>query len=149
MGATTGLALVTTAFKIFQVFEPNEPIPSTDSNDALGFLNRFVGSLAQQRLSIPAIAREVYPLVAGKGSPSNPYTIGPGGDLNTARPPNQSDVTGVALLLNASTPPVEVPYPILTDYDWRLIQIKDLANTQFTGVYYNPLFGNGLGAILL
>jgi hypothetical protein len=39
--------------------------------------------------------------------------------------------------------PVEVPRPVITDQAYQAIQIKNLANPQFTAVYYNPTFPFG------
>lgn len=149
MGATNALAIETAAFQVLNVFQQGQAVPNADAQSALGFLNRMLGSWSQQSLTIPAIVREVFPLVANKGGPSNPYTIGIGGNLNTARPPNQNSIKGVGQLLNASTPPVEVLYTVLTDTQYDAIQIKELPNTLFTGLYYNPTFTGGFGSINL
>ncbi len=109
----------------------------------------MIGSWAQQNLTIPTIAREVFPLIANKGGPSNPYTIGIGGNLNTARPPNQSSISGVGLLLNTSSPVVEIPRAMLTDDAWEAVQVKELGNPLFTDLYYNPTYTSNLGTINL
>jgi hypothetical protein len=47
---------------------------------------------------------------------------------------------------------VEIPRAIYTDSMWQAIQIKDLASGGSgipTGVYYNPTYANGLGAIYM
>lgn len=150
--STTGLTVIRAAFEGLNVFQPSESVPSTDANSALGYLNRMLGQLAQMSLTIPAIAREVFAASSGKGGPSNPYTIGIGGDLNTARPPNQSSLVNVAVIINNTVPlaqQVETPRDVLTDDDYDAIQIKDLPNQLFTGVYYNPTYAGGFGAINL
>lgn len=150
MPATSALAIETAAFEVLNVFQQGNPIPPADAQSALGFLNRMVGNWAQQALTIPAVVRDVFPLVAGKGGPSNPYTIGIGGDLNTAKPPNQSSITGVGQLLNQSiTSITEIPCAYYTDDGYQAIQIKELPNGLFTGLYYNPVFTAGFGSINL
>lgn len=152
MGATTALAIETAAFTVLNVFQPGESIPAADAESCRGFLNRLVGQWAQMALTIPAIAREVFPAVSGKGSPSNPYTVGSGGDLDTPRPPNQSSLVGAGLILDntvAAAQQVETPRDVYTDDDYQAIQIKALPNQLFTGVYYNPTYTSGFGTINL
>ena len=53
-------------------------------------------------------------------------------------------LTNAALLLNNSNPlPIEIARGILTDDEYANITIKDLSNTLFTSVYYNPTSPNG------
>lgn len=145
--ATSGLTIIRAMFELLNVFQPSEAVPGADAQAALGWLNRFIGSLAQQTYTIPSIARTVIPLVSGKGGPSNPYTIGIGGDINIAKPANQSAISAVGLLLGASTPPVEIPRGYMTDDGWQSTQIKDLTNSLFTDLYYSPT--SPLGTIQL
>lgn len=150
MSATTAIAIETAAFTVLNVFQPGEQIPSDQAESARGFLNRMIGSWAQQRLTIPSVAREVFGTVSGKGGPANPYTIGIGGDLNTARPPNQASVVGAGLVLPQNAPTLtEIPRAIYTDDDYQAIAEKTLPNGLFTGVYYNPTFTSGFGSINL
>lgn len=101
----------------------------------------MTGTLAIQPQTIPVIGREVFPLVAFKGGPSTPYTIGgTGGDFNTSRP---NELEGAGLLMPGSPNPVEIPRAVITDDGWEAIQIKDLQSSLFTGVYYNAAFPLG------
>ena len=147
--STSAQVIIRGAFGELNVYQPSEPIPGPDAIDALGRLNWMMGAWRQQPLTVPSIARVVVPLVANKGGPSNPYTIGPGGAIAQPKPPNQAAIVAVSLLLNASTPPVEIPRGIFTDAGWNAIKIKDLGNALFTNLYYNPTFADGLGAITL
>lgn len=152
MGATSARIIETAAFGVLNVFMPGEQVPSPDAESARGFLNRMIGNWSQQKLLIPAVAREVFPAVSGKGGPSNPYTIGIGGNLNTQRPPNQSNLVNVGIIIDNTVPlaqQVESPRAVLDDRDYQAIQIKELPNQLFTGVYYNPTFALGFGTINL
>jgi len=51
-------------------------------DDAFGILNDLIDSWNTERLMIPSMRRDVYPLTAGVGS----YTLGPGGTLAGERP---------------------------------------------------------------
>lgn len=148
--STTAIAIARTSFQLLNVFLPGESVPLADANAALTFLNLMIGGWAQQRGTIPVVAREVFAMIADKGGPSNPYTIGVGGNLNTARPPVQRSVEGVGLLLNPGTDSeTEVPYTMLTNDAWEAIQVKNLANSQFTAALYKPTYANGLGSLFL
>lgn len=150
MPTTTALTVIAAAFEELNVFQPGQGIPSADATAALARLNRMLSGWAQQALTIPAIGRFVFPLVSGKGGPSNPYTIGIGGDLNVPKPANPASIAAVACLLGASTPPVEIPRGLMTDDGWQATQIKDLTNSLFTDLYYSPTFvATGLGTIQL
>ncbi len=138
------------AFNVLNVFLPGESVPAAQSARALTFLNNMMGQWAQQALTIPSIAREVFSLTADKGGPSNPYTIGTGANLSTVRPANQSSIVGAGLNLNSSSPVVEIPRDVITDAAYQAIQIKELSNSLFTVVYYNPTFATtGFGTINL
>lgn len=148
--SASGLTLARTAFELLNVFLPGEAIPAADGQTALTHLNLLIGGWAQQRGTIPVVAREVFNMTANKGGPSNPYTIGVGGNLNTARPPTQASVVGVGLLLNPGTASeVELPRTILTDDGWEAIQVKNLSSALFTAASYSPTYAGDLGSLNL
>jgi hypothetical protein len=149
MPSVTATQVLTDAFQTLNVYQPGDTIATADSTTGLRFLNLMLGQWAQQGLTIPAISSLTFALLSGKGSSTNPYTIGTGGDLNTPRPPNQNSIVGAGLLLNSSTPPVEIPRMLLTNDAYGEIRIKDLAGVLFTGVHYRPLFAGDLGQIFL
>lgn len=145
--ATTALTLITGALDLLGVYAPGESIPAADTKDGFRRLNQMMSSWMVQPLTIPVTTRETFALTANKGGPSNPYTIGPGGDFDTLRPAN--GFTQVGLVLGGTTPPVEMMRAILTDDGWASIQVKDLSSPLFTSLYYNPTFAGGLGTINL
>jgi hypothetical protein len=141
MPTTTARARIASAFEILGVFQPGQSVPADDATAAFG-----AWSLAP--LMAPCIAREVFALTADKGGPSDPYTIGPGGDFNTTKPAANA-LTGAGLLLGTSDPVVEVPIPIITDDMFQWTSIKELSNAQFTTLYYRATYQDGLGTIIL
>lgn len=149
MSSISALSLITDAYLTLNVFQPGESIPNVQAQESLRHLNRFVGYLAQRGLMTPAIAREIYPNVTGKGGPSNPYTVGLGGDINTAKPPNQTSVTGAGLLLPGPSPQTEIPRAVMTDDGYQAIRQKELPNGLFTAIYYNPTYTTGFGTLNL
>lgn len=146
MGATSAQAIIMGALDLIRGDGGNAVPSGSDMADSYRRLQNMMGTLAIQPQTIPAVAREVFPLVAFKGGPSSPYTIGPGGDFNTSRP---NSLEGAGLLMPGSPNPVEIPRALITDDGWEAIQIKDLQNALFTGVYYNATFALGMGTINL
>lgn len=150
MPQTTALTLITGAFNRLNVFMPGQTIPARNANDGLSYLNTMMSSWKQITQRQAYRAREVFALVGGKGGPSNPYTIGPGGDFNTVKPASQNEIVGCGLLIGGTNPQAEIPRAILTDDADEAIQIKELANPGFfTAMYYNPTYSNDLGTIEL
>lgn len=54
-----------------------------------------------------------------------------------------SPATGTITAAEISGEPVEIPRTVITDSAYAAIQIKNLPNSQFTNVYYNPTFPFG------
>lgn len=146
MASTTANQVVTGALQLGNVIDPEDTPTAAMLSDGFRRLNMMMGQWSIQSLTIPVVAREVFSLVSGQGGPTNPYTIGPGGDFDTTRPKR---LEGAGLLLGNTSPAVEMPRAVLTDDAYEAIQIKDLANALFTSVYYNATFDGGLGRIYL
>lgn len=150
MESSTAAVIVTDAYTLLNVVALGSAPDARLTAQGFRFLNMMLGQWAQMPLTIPAVVRESFALQSGKGSPSNPYTWGPGGDITTSKPANQNSITGAKLVLTISTPNVEVPLAVLTDDAWQKLQIKDLTSNQPTTFYYNPTFASaGLGQVFL
>lgn len=147
MAFTTQDTIVTGALLLLGVIDPEDTPSNPMMADGRRRLNNMMGQWSLQELTIPTIERDVFAIVAGKGSPANPYSVGSGGDLGMVRPVRMA---GCGLQLNASLPtPVEIPRGMLTDASYQALQIKDLTNALFTNAYYNPTFASGLGQLFL
>lgn len=101
MPATTALDIITDAFVTIGVTSPDGTLDPSKASQGLRRLNQFVGGLALQPLTIPVVAREVFPLTSEVGV----YTIGNGGDFDTERP---IALTGASILLNNNLTPIAV-----------------------------------------
>jgi len=145
-GAVAALDIITDALFELNCFMPGESIPNSDAQQfGLRALNGMIGSWATQPLTIPATARHVLAWTSGKGGPTNPYTIGSGGNYDIARPVNQNSIQqAMLLLIDGAT---EIPLGIMTDQSYDQLPVKSLAGTQPTSIYYNPTFTSGLGAL--
>jgi hypothetical protein len=148
MPPVTGMGLAVGAFRELNVFLPGEPPGPADGATALEILNDLLSELDQRASFTPIIARTPQlPMVAGKGGPTNPYTIGLTGDIPIPKPSNQNSIVAANLILTSSVPNVRVPLAPYTDASYDSNAIPDLPNTQPTGFYYNPTYQNDLGTL--
>jgi len=138
-----GLDIITASLQNIGAIGAGETPNPNDAELGRLWLNRMLSSWSLQPMTIPVIVREVFDVVANQST----YTIGDGADFDTTRP---TMLTGAGLLLNSSSPPVELPRGLLTDDAYRSIQVKTLTSPLFTNVYYNPTFDpSGWGTIFL
>ena len=94
--------IITNALLHLAVYQPDEPIDPSDLDDGLTELNNLVTNWDVERLNIWSLAKEDFPLVAGKQS----YTMGPGGNFNTLRPVSIRNVS--CIYTDGSVTPVEL-----------------------------------------
>lgn len=134
----TGTAAAEYAFALLNRFLPGEALPSADADFALVTLNDWLSEQSQRALMCPAISRNRFDLIANRGSPTTPYTIGSGADLNVTKPANQHSLVAANLILTATSPEVRVPLGIYTDQAYDATTIPALTSAQPTGLYYNP-----------
>lgn len=134
--------LIDGAFDLIQVTTPGESITNADAQDALRRLNQMINGWSNLPLTFPFTDRDVFTVSANVGT----YSIGPGGDFDTIRP---TSIVGAGLLLNGSSPPVEIPRGLMTDDMYEALQVKTLTSNLWTDVYYNPTYSGGLGQIIL
>ncbi len=119
------------------ILGPTETAAPRESSLAFKLLTELIDSMTIQSFTVLTVNRQVYALSANKGSPTNPYTYGPGGNWDTgtaARPPSIQDAN---LVLNSSSPPVEIPISILTTDMYAAVPIKLLTNALPVNLYYN------------
>lgn len=145
MAATlvTAQSLITSALDTLGVYAVGEALSASDATDGLRRLNGMMSAWKIQTQTIPAIQRSVFDITANVGT----YTIGPGATFNTIKP---QAILAASILLNASSPAVEVPTAILTDQVYAGLAIKGQTSTQWTAIWYNPTFvTSGYGTIVL
>ena len=149
MASVTGMEIVKGAFGILGSYAIGETPTGADGDTARTYLNDLLSEWGQRDLFIPVISRERFTMTSGKGSPTNPYTIGIGGDLNTERPSNQNSIVSANLIQTATSPEVRIPLGIYTDDGYDANQLPTMSNTLPTGLYYNPTYANELGSVFL
>lgn len=96
MSTFTFRSLATDAYEDLGVVQPGEVPEPALLQAALRRANQMLGAWSLQPLTIPVVAREVFPITANLGV----YTMGPGGNFDTSRP---AGLSGAALLLNNAT----------------------------------------------
>src|SRR5882672_10811936 len=97
--SVTALDIITATFQNLNVFQQGATVPAPQANDGFKRLNRMISMWATQSTTVPFIERDEFTLVSGKGGPSNPYTIGIGGDFNIPRPTSTKAIKNAGLLL--------------------------------------------------
>lgn len=142
----TALSIISDAYSVIGVVQDGNAISASQGQQGLTLLNQIVGQWSLMPLTTPVTAREVFPLTAGRGGPSDPYSIGPGGDFDTSRPP---EIDNVGLLVTTVVQPFEISRSIYTNDAYASIVQKELQSAYFSGLYYNPTFQGGLGSINL
>jgi hypothetical protein len=144
--AVTALELIQDAFDIIGVRSELETMESNDTALALRLLNQLIGQWSLMALTIPVTAREVFTLVASQGGPTNPYTIGVGGDFDTTRP---TSISAVSVLVTSGSTDFEVPCAPYTESAYWSIVTKDTASTLPAAYYFSATYTSGWASLYL
>ncbi len=150
-GALLASTLIAKAYRSILVLRPGDVLTPAQAQVGFEALNDLLDAWAAIRLTIFQTTRLVYPLIAGKGTPDNPYTIGPGGDFDQARP---LWIPNARILIHTTDPPFEAPCAVYTNDQWASLGIKTLASALVQGIYYDTTFPSsgaslGLGTIMV
>lgn len=129
----TGIDLISGSMRLLGVLASGEAPSSSEATDALSALNDMIDTWSNESLLIPNKVREVFPLVAGKGS----YTMGPAGDFNTSRP---MKIEKALVQLVSSNPSIEIPMDILTEEQYAGIILKGNQSTYPLYLYEENTF---------
>lgn len=134
----TAIALITRALRLIQVCSAGNPPTADEAQDGLTSLNALINSWAAMRLSIYFTSRSVYPLQIGVQD----YTIGPGGDFDTARP---MFIAGAGIVsFNNPLQPLELTFShVLDTQEWASIPTKAVYSALPTAMYYDYAFPLG------
>lgn len=121
--------------------------PSTASiNEIVRFMNQMLDSWNTMRNSIYTISDVLYVLTPGQTQ----YTIGPGGDLNGARPIR---IQRANTIYQTSPQELRLPIEIIDVDQWAAIQVPQLPNAIPLKLYYDYGYSQtaptGLGTIYL
>lgn len=100
------------------ILSDNESISASDAATGLRFLNRKIDQFNSEGFTIYKIEREEFPLVNGQSA----YTMGVGGDFNTAFPQIVEEVGSI--LVGSSN--IESKVQIMNDQEWQQVAFKAL-----------------------
>lgn len=136
----TSQDLINGALRLINAIAIGETPSADESKDALAVLNQMIDAWQADRLMIFSILRQVFPLTGGTFDVNSgqSYTMGPGGNFNTARPA-KIDRISVLYLANAAQP-LELPLDYITDAQWQGIPVKDIQSALPQLVYDDQAF---------
>lgn len=111
-----------------------ETATADDTSDALVILNQMLESWSAESLSVFTLTIQTFNFVASQQT----YTLGAGGNFNTARPSR----IGYASVVSNSNPaqPLEIPIDQLTDSEWQAIPVKLTTSTLPRKMYDDGAF---------
>ena len=132
----TGFDLVKAAMRLIQVSSSDTDITAAELKDGIESLNRMIDQWGVEELMLYQVTRETFPLTNGQ----NPFTIGYGGDWNTARP---TKIVDAYLTIQAGSLPVDYPMQIIGYDDYNAIRLKTLTTNFPSYLYYEPSFPIG------
>lgn len=119
---------------------PNGP----DLAMGLRWLNKLVSHKNNNALVKSAVARTVFDLASGTAA----YTVGAGGTINVARPPNLNGPGETVKFIDTSQDPdVELGLTVMTDDQYQAIVQKAYESTYPQGAYYNATIAAGFGTL--
>jgi len=128
----TALQLIEQALKLNGVVAQGESVSAGDASDALYVLNDLLDAWAVENLMLFRNENDVFTLTGNK----QVYTIGVGGDFNTARPVS---VEGAFVTCNG----IDFPLRILNTQQWNQIPLKNFAAPIPSAIYYVPNMDQG------
>lgn len=129
--------LITRALRRMRVIGAGESATADDVGDGLLTLNALIDTLALEPLTIYKTTRTTWTLTSLKGTPSNPYTIGPSGDVDIARP---VWIDAIRYHNTAVSPTEERSLPMLTHQAYQTIPQKTLTSALPHSVYYESTY---------
>jgi len=142
----TARDLITDSLLWLSVNDAVDTPSAADLAMGLRWLNKLVSHKNNNALIKSAVKRTVWDLVSGTAE----YTVGTGGTVNVARPPNL-DGPGEALAFidTSQDPDAELPLILMTDAQFQGIVQKSYQSTYPQGGYYNATITNGFGTLTL
>src|SRR3990167_8320961 len=138
----TGTELITRALIECGVLASGEVPSASEIQDAHVVAKRIVNSAGAERLAIHELLRTATTLTSG----TLDYPLGPGGDINIARP-DWIEMAGY-ILDSTATDPLEVPIEVFTDQRWASLRLKTLDSSPILGVYFDRTFDSNGRATL-
>lgn len=119
----TARDLITASLRLIGVIGSGQTPSATEATDGLASLNSLLSTWRTERLMVFAVTFQNFPLIAGRKK----YTMGPGGDFNTARPTRIEKV--MLQYPQGSNPTLNLPVPILNIDQYNAFSVPDTQST--------------------
>lgn len=141
LGAMTCRDLLTAALRRIGVVAQGITPSAESLQQALVAFNSYVDALAANRLMLYGEQRILWPLVPGQQE----YLIGPGQDIDRARPVyiEQNGNVSPIRYIDTNNGDDERPLGLLSDAEWRAVSMKGLSSPLPSSAHYNPTFPFG------
>src|SRR5215469_8176894 len=138
---TIGLDLVTGTLQKIGVYSPGEQVPDDDAAATLTIINDMLDMWSNESLAVYANVTQSFPMIAGQTT----YTIGPGGQINAARPLTILDDPGTAWTVDGGG--FKYPARVVQQAEWNQIAAGNISFVQSTIallIFYDPQFPLGI-----
>jgi hypothetical protein len=132
--STTARDLIKGSLRLIGSIAAGETPSASELSDALNSLNEMIASWSNDGYLIFSRHVEEFALTGGQ----QVYTIGSGGDFDTARP-----VRIIQVGAKESAGQTEIPISQYNVQEWSNIGLKSTQSTLPQGIYYNPSFPLG------
>jgi hypothetical protein len=129
---TIALDIINRALSTINVLGDGETATAAQAQDALDALNDVLEGWSTENLMVYVPTKEQFNLISGQAE----YTIGVGGDFNTARP---DAITFAFTRLNG----VDFPLQLWTYQQYDSISLKSLTGSIPSVLYYEPSYPLG------
>ena len=106
------------------VLASGEQPGATEATDGLAALNRMIDSFSNEQLLIPSKTRDVFSTVGGQQA----YTLGSGGNWNTARPQKIENASVQIPQSGGGPTPLELPMHLLSKEEYAGVLLKTLTS---------------------
>jgi hypothetical protein len=114
-----GQDILNSSLRLIGALAAGETPSQAESQDGLSILNQMLDSWQSESLMVSALQRYVFT----PGALQQTYAVGPGGDVNIARP---ARIPSIGVINQpGSTQPIELPLNMLTYEQWRDIPVKN------------------------
>lgn len=132
----TASDLIAGSLRLLGVLGEAEVASASQLTDALSALNDMIDSWSNENLMIINSIRETFPLVANQQT----YTIGTGGNFNTARP---MEIKDALLQITDASPNVELGIEIVNQDQYDQIILKGTTSTIVRRLFYDNAYPLG------
>jgi hypothetical protein len=120
--AATVRDLINGAARLLGVLATGETLAASEQQEAFYALNDMIDTWSNENLLIYSKVIETFPLIGGQGL----YTMGSGGNFNTAR---AQKIENATIQVTGPNPAIEVPMKIITLSEWSETALKSTSSS--------------------